>query len=430
MIIRWLVDCREEFFKNLEIFSPSTLKLRNVSNYSLGEFFNSNEKLVELVIDNCDKPHFNNPSTLNSLKSLTLLHSAWNILNLFPLCKNIQEIIISEPPESCPNPENDKIYLTALMTGQEKLETLIIDSYFPLDYNVVTDAKYNLKQLSVYILGFGDNCVKLSACLLQIMKKHKNTLDNLELIVNDLCENFMEFIMKNLKVRRLFITAALLPKKYQIYEKIQPNLHLKKLVITNDSTNSAALQGLIRTYPTIESLIILRYLWPISFNEAFMGIFSTLKSLKLLQIPSLTLDTPVTPMPSLRTFKVDFLDFSNFLGFSLNILSIEHLAVKSFKKRVDLSIENIEIMASRLSQLRHIKFGQHFKLTTAILNVFSRNCPQLRLIEMINKKPRSDNVTHDKIQVVYFAKCFTGQLFKEEKTLWNKTCADLCFLTI
>ena len=306
------------------------------------------------------------------------------------------------------------------MTGQEKLETLIITDCFLLDDNVVNDAKYNLKQLSVC---YQENPrgvegeFESNACLLQIMERHKNTLENLEFCIYG--EGVLEFIMKNLKVRRLFITAYLLPTNLQIYEEIQPNLHFKKLIIGRHITNADALQGLFQTYPTIESLIIKKCFSHI-INEALVDIASILKSLKFLHIPKLTLETPVALMPSLRTFNVDILDIEIFLAFCFNIPSIENLSLDSFCA-ADFSIENIRIMTSRLPQLRHIKFGEEFKLTSEILDVFSSDCPQLRLIEMnYNLDNPKRNVSHGKVQVVYFPPWFNSNVFREEKTLWNK----------
>ena len=233
------------------------------------------------------------------------------------------------------------------MAGQEKLEKLIISYYFPLDNDAVIDAKYNLKQLTVCqhlnILSpqdeikkrrfadmFADiydveNGIKKNAHLLQIMARHKDTLENLEICVRG--ENFMEFIMKNLKVRRLFITAELLPTNHQVYEEIHPNFYLKELIICHKIQNSEALQGLFQTYPKIECFIIKDW-QGVVINEVLIDIVSTLKNLKYLHLHKVTFNTPDAPMPSLRTFKVDFLNrIENFLAFCFNIPSIEHLTV-------------------------------------------------------------------------------------------------------
>ena len=340
---------------------------------------------------------------------------------MFPLCKNVQELKIHLYSGGCTSLPDMRNFCFELMTSQEKLETLIITSCFQLDEKTVVEAKYNLKQLSVCNGGIFKNCedrFELNARLLQIMERHKNTLENLEMFgMND---NFMEFIMKNLKVQRLFIDAAWLPTDRQVYIRTQPNVHLKKLIIGRHITKAEALQGLFRTYPRIESFIIKNW-WPEDINEGLIDIASILKSLKFLHIPTLISNTPDAPMPSLRTFNVDFLDgIQNFLAFCFNIPSIENLAIKQFEAST-FTTENIQIMTSRLLQLRHIKFGEKFELTSEILDVFSSNCLQLRLIEMVNNLDNSkSNVTHGKVQVVYFSQCYAPHVFKEEKALCNK----------
>ena len=400
--------------KRLKIFSPSTLELNyaELGEEFLVDFLKSNGKLVKLVMTNCYQQKINDPPVLSSLKSLSVTDSSWNILIMMSLCKNIQDLKISSKSIS----DRDKYDLTDFMAGQEKLKTLVITNYFPLDVNAVIDAKYNLKQLSVR--QHVTYKVDWKPHLLQMMERHKDTLENLEICVKG--ENFMEFIMKNLKVRRLFTKAALLPTNHQVYKKIQPNLHLKKLIIGGLNTNSQALQGLFQTYPTIESLIIKNW-QPNVINEALIGVANTLKSIILLHIPMLTFDTPDAPMPSLRTFNIDFVqEIENFLAFCFNIHSVEHLAIKWSPAAV-FTIANIQIMTSRLPQLRHIKFGMEYELTSEMLDVFRANCAQLRLIEMPNNSDNSKiNVTHGKIQVVFFSHCYALQVFKDEKTLWNQ----------
>ena len=431
----------KELLKNLENFSPSTLEMTFVNlnaeaEDSFANFLNSNGKLEKLMIDNCDMESFNNPSTLSSLKMLSVQNSSWLILKMFPLCQNIQELKIDAPSRNWMNLQSDRKILNEMMAGQEKLETLAITNYFPLDNNAVNDAKYNLKQLSVRKhrkfkrSSIAEDKIESDARFVQIMKRHKDTLENLEICVEG--ENFMEFIMKNLKVRRLFVTANVLPTNRQVYLGIRPNLLLKKLIIGRKMENSEALQGLIRTYPKIESLIIKNWR-PNVINDALVVIASTLNSLTFLHIPMLTRNMPYAPMPYLRTFNVDdllrshdsfhfyFRDrIGDFLGFCLNIPSVENLTVGWFHAD-DFTPANIQIMTSRLPQLRRIKFGLEFNLTPAILNIFSRNCAQLRLIEMNNDSdgPKS-NVKHGKVQVIYFSKWFDPRVFKEEKTLWNK----------
>ena len=411
-----------DFFKFF--LSLSTLVLKKVVLYddSLVYLLDSNGKLDKLVIGDCFKPRFRDPSTLNSLRSLSVTNSSWSILHMFPQCKNIIELKISAPSNKKVNLVNDRKHLAALMTGQEKLETLIITNYFPMDDNAVIDAKYNLKQLSVQQYG-NLSCaqVKSNACLLQIMNRHKNTLENLEICVNG--ENFMEFIMKNLKVRRLFIAYDLLPKKFQILERIQPNLHLKKLIIDREIKNTQALQGLFRTYPRIESLIIKDWK-PDVINEVLIDAAGVLKSLTFLRIPRLTIDTPNAPMPSLRTFNVDYLDeIENFLAFCLNIPSIEILFIGKLPFK-PFTIGNIQIMSSRLPQLRHIIFGGEFQLKSEMLDILSSNCSKLRLIEMFHfahSYDKNNNFQHGKIDVIYLPKNVRDRTFCNETNLWNES---------
>ena len=433
-----------QLLKNLAIFTPSTLELNalQLTDDSLAQFLDSNGQLDKLVMTDCYKPRFDNLSSLKSLKSLSIAECSWIILKMFPMCNNIQELKINAPSKSMLDLENDGNYLTGLMAGQKELETLIITTYFPLNENEVVDAKYNLKELSVRqddkLKGIQPNIN-----LHQILERHKGTLENLEICVH-VSNNFMAYIMKNLKIQRLFIISALVSKNLEIFEEMKPNFHLKKLIIGRTIQSAEPLQVVLKSYPAIESLIIKTW-QPCVINEALTAIASNLKSLTFLHIPSLTYNTPDAPMPSLKAFNINRIDrMEHFLAFCSNIPSIEHLAIKQFNvgtlairhpttnhafenlpfilTTFDIGhTEHIQIMTSKLSQLKHIKFGQAFELTSQILDVFSANCPKLRFIEMPNHfyEPKS-NVTHGNIQVVYFSLRTASHVFKQEKTLWDK----------
>ena len=356
------------------------------------------------------------------LESLKIINSHWNIMGPLLPIKNIKKLRIDAPPVMWLNLRHDCQYLDALMAEQEQLETLIITNYFPLIYEPNSIVKYNLKQLSMchrVVHGSIRDRTDMNDCLLDIMERHQDTLENLEICVNG--EHLMIFIMKNLKVRRLFVTAALPSTCLHICEEIQPNLHLKKLIIGGQIRNIRVLNRLVETYPTVESLIIKDWQENVT-NEDLIVIASTLKSLYFLHIPTLTFNTPDAEMPSLRIFNVDFLDeIEDFLVFCFNIPSVETLGIKRPPLET-FTTENIQIITSRLPQLRHIKLGHEFEFTTEIFNILSRNCPHLRLIEMLDYEHsynRNYNFKHGKIDVIYFPEHAIGRVFCREKSLWS-----------
>ena len=421
-------ECRfsdGQLFRSLEKFAPSAFYVNKVYivDETLATCMDANEKLAWPVIFKILSGQFRNvvAAPIPSLKSLSVTNSSWSVLQLLSSCKNFRQLAIKAPPKDWLNLENDTKYLTALMAGQEKLETLVITNYFPLDIDTVVDVEYNLKQLSVRhhakLSRLGE--IEANTRLIQIMERHKNTLENLEICVKG--EHFMAYIMKNLKVKRLYITASLLPTNLLNDGKVKPNLHLKKLIIGGQIKNIQPLNHLLENYPKIDSLIIKNWDEKI-VNEALIIVSRNLSNLTFLHIPTVEVnETRIPLMPSLRTLHVDYLsgiDF--FLEFCSSIPSIEHLAIRSFPPEA-FSVKNISLLSSRLFFLLTIKFGREFEIPVEMIDIFRKNCPRLPSIEIYtDKKNPKQNITRGKIEVVYFTKDLAERDSFNEKTLWER----------
>ena len=425
-----LDECRfsdGQLLRSLEKFAPSAFYVNKVYivDKSLATCMDANEKLAWQMIFKILSGQFRNlvVAPLPSLKSLQVMNSSWSVLKLLSLCKNFQQLTIDAPPEDWLSLENDKKYLDALMTGQEKLETLVITNYFPLNIDTAINYNYNLKQLSVRqhskLSGAEGKIIEISR-LIHIMGRHRNTLENLEICVNG--EHLMEFIMRYLTIRRLFITEALLPTNLIIYERVEPNLHLKKLIIGGQIKTIQPLNLLLENYPTIESLTIKNWDEEI-VNQALFIVAGNLSNLTFLHIPTFAIKyvNEVPLMPCLRTLHIDnLLQINFFLEFCSSIPSIEHLAIRWFPSKT-FTIENISLLSSRLFFLLNIKFGQEFEITSEMIEIFRKNCPRLPVIEIYtDKKNPKQNITRGKLNVVYFSEDLAESDSFNEKTLWER----------
>lgn len=369
-------------------------------------------KLKECEIQAC---------TLQQLKSLVLLKTDWDFLNLF--CNTqVRELKIGSQDS------NEKsATIISFLARQEKLETLAVCSLSCDIFKTLASASpknlFKLRKLAVVYKFLGNDSTTDDA-FITLLKRHQPTLEDLE-THRRLSPSIIEFIMSGLKLKRLMIDGGQLPTKPLFYNAMRPNIFLKNLVVTGKLDNIDSARGLLYIYQHIENLVITSWSTQI-INDTTIFIANTCKKLRYLEIPTLTVDTPELPIPSLKTLHVDFVDnVAEWEHFCVSNPSIENLTVKWLGNQDAFSYEVIDRVTREMPNLQHIKFGAYFRPTARILEMMRRNCPSLKLLEVFADDPnafRSNSSCGFKVN--FYPNDAVTFVFKEEPSMWDESEID------
>lgn len=357
--------------------------------------------------------------TLKTLKSFVFIQSDWLFLE-FLMNTQVREFKIASHFV-----DNSNEIFENFMSKQSNLESLAVhvsegEVFKSLALNEKNKCNFKIKQLYVDYRFWGDDA-SVDQAFVKFLQQHKSTLENLETQKN-LSEELLEYILKNLKIKRLIIEADQLPASPLFYNSIRPNEFLKTLVVKGELKKFDAARGLLHTYPSVEKLIVTSWTNEI-INDVLIYIANSLKVLRFLEIPTLSTDTPELPIPSLKTLHVDFVDdVAQWQTICVNNPSIEQVNVKWLTNRNTFTYEVIDAITSRLQNLKHIRFGAYFKPTMRILELMGRNCPNLQMLEVFadstDEQQNSKNTNLGQFKIIYFPHEAVDSVFKEEPTMW------------
>lgn len=400
-----------------------------VENRSLSDILSGMKILEKVSLLSCKLKECGiQPCTLEQLKSLVLFKTDWDFLNLF--CNTqVRELKIGSQDS------NDKstASIISFLEKQEKLVALAVCSLSGDIFKTLASASpknlFKLKKLAVVYKFWGNDSTTDDA-FITLLKHHQPTLEDLE-THRRLSPAIIEFVMKKLKLKRLMIEGDQLPTKPLFYNAMRSNIYLKSLVITTKLDNIDSARGLLYIYQHIESLIITSWSTQI-INDIIIFIANTCKKLRYLEIPSLTADTPELAITSLKTLHVDFVDnVAEWEHFCVSNPSIENITVKWLGNQDAFSYEIINRVTQGMPNLQHIKFGAYFRPTARILEMMSRNCQSLKLLEVFADDPnafRSNSTMNARtFKVSFYPNDAVTFVFKEEPSMWDESEIDQVF---
>lgn len=395
-----------------------------ISHHSFSKILSSMPKMEKMIISESnvqsDAAADIRESGLKKIDSLVMIKSDWQFLNYLTESETqVRELKVTTRNYA----KSDHDIFEEFLAAQDILEDLAIrvaqgDIYKSL---AKVDGKFKLKKLAIDFKYWGDD-PSVDEDFIKFLKNHQSTLQDLE-TEKSLSEKVSEFVMKELKLKRLIIDATRLPRTPLFYNAIRQNKHLKTLLIEGELNNFDVVRGLLYLYPTIKRLVINSWREEI-VNDVIVFIANNLKNLRCLEIPSLTADTPELAVPSLKTFHVDFVnDVAQYQTFLMNNPSLETIIVKWTPNEVVLfTYEVLNAITLRLQNLRHVKFGESFKPTHRILEMMRRNCQNLQLIEIFDGSPenqRNANLNLGSTKVIYYPRDAAKNMFKIEQTMWE-----------
>lgn len=362
--------------------------------------------------------------SIPTLKSLVIIRSDWRFLSFFnPSTTQIKELKLASSSFN----ESDSDLFESFLSKQENLEGLAInvrqgDIYKSLAKYKEKEFKFKLKTLSVDFKYWADDS-SVDAAFIKFLANQQTTLENLETFKH-LSDIIVEFIMKNLRLKRLIIDAVRLPQRPLFYNSIRPNKFMRTLIINGDLDRFDVLNGLLHVYQSSQKLVISSWHNEI-INESLIFIANNLKSLNYLEIPTLTADAPELPIPSLKALHVDFVDeVANWQAFCVNNPSIETLSVKWLTNRNTFTYEVIDTITTQMQNLKHIKFGAYFNPTMRVIELLNRNCQNLQTLEVFAENAgeleNNSSMDHGKFKVIYYPPEAVITVFKEEPNMWTE----------
>lgn len=398
-----------------------------VTHVSFRNIVNNMKKLETLTIsesvlnEKVCEGHEPSSSTLK-LKSLIIIRSSWAFLKI------LSDLRVTELKMMSMNfQETDREPFETFVLHQSELKSLAIyvqqgEIYRSLARFENIGYPFKLKKLSVDFKFWGDNPA-IDDCFIAFLGSHSTTLEDLETRRN-LSDKILEFIMKNLKVKRLMTSCTNMPTSPLYYNAIRQNQHLKSLILTEELNKVQVARGLMHIYQGINKLVIKCWTDEVT-NEVFLLCANNLKRLSHLEVPSFTTDTPELPIPTLKTFKVDFVDdVQQWQTFCVNNPSIEHLSVKWLTNRNIFTYEVLNDVTSRLLNLKRITFGAYFNPTARILEALSRNCLKLEKLEVFSTNfhhpKRNSFANPGRLKLTLFKTDDVSFYFPEEESMWDE----------
>jgi hypothetical protein len=356
---------------------------------------------------------------LKTLKSFSLISSDWIFFEYLNVANTLKELKIA-----CRDVGSklDVETFENFLADQTALETLAVKVRDGTFYKSLADTnyKFKIKKLSVDFKYWG-NDPSIDEAFVAFLQQHQSTLEDFE-SGRTLSEPIVEFILKDLSLKRLVIDSTNLPSTPLFYNTIRPNRNLKTLMIESNLNKFDVARGLLQTFPMIETLKILEWENEL-LNETIIFIANNLKRLNFLQIPLLTTETPTCPIPSLKTLRVDFVsDVEQWQTLAVNNPSIEQIMVLWTTNRDIFTYEVLNDVTLRLPNLKHVKFGAYFQPTVRILEMMERNCRLLHTVEVFNSHSESAenfNLNINKLRVMTYRQDSVSSVFPSEPSLWD-----------
>lgn len=401
-----------------------TLEMKNVriTNKSFKTILSAMPIMEKILISRCtlegEAKKKIEASNLKTLKSLVVLRSDCAFFKYFTNTQLKELKMAGHIYEDSEEKNINKFLLT-----QKSLETLAIkirqeEVYKILGNLVESDCQFKLKKLAVDFEFWSDD-PKADEPFVLFLHQQKETLQTLE-SKDNFSETVIEEILKNLKLKELSVKVSRFPKLPLFYNSIRPNVHLKTLEL--DGVDSfCVVGGLLHVYSSIQTLIINN--WDASIiNNTIVHIANNLQQLRHLTLPTLTAETPEVSIQSLRTLHVDFVDdVTQWQTLVMNNPTIETLSVKWLTNKDSFTYEVIDAITRRLQNLKRVKFGAYFNPTTRMLEMMSRNCESLKVLEIFSsgavnqlKNPKANC----KMNVTYYRREAVDSVFKVKQSIW------------
>lgn len=326
-------------------------------------------------------------------------------------------------------------YLTAFLSVQHHLETMAlrninddIENSNLFEYDVSKNIRFKLKQLSIDIFGEDVSIDYLTAFL----QKHEDSLEDLEIgkSFGDAIYEFSFARFTNLK--RLTINADKIPTDSRFYNRLRPNLSVKKLIIRGKH-KAFTTKEIFGQFPNIETLVINEQNPDNEemnmSNELMIFMSNNLNNLKHLVIPKLPLNIVVDTLkfPALKSFHVERMtQKTDWTTFIQSNPTIERLSFRWMMFPNIITDVEYEIIAKSLPNLQHLTLGSGITDYKGTLTNIAQNCRSLKVLQMLNfldnsLKPMEVLNQRDEegLRISFYTYETDKLTFPEEEHLWS-----------
>lgn len=418
-----LVKILIKMSKHVRIFELIGVFLED---HKLVTVLNSMSILSKLIICDSRLSACSRNSNIPAAKLKTLKYvlftetSDWKILD-FIQNTNIETLKLS----SYAIDEGGRVSLQTFLQNQHALETLAIKvndasifRVFKNDEN--KNYQFKLKRLGICYKHYVENS-EISSNFIKFLEQHKDTLEYLE-IDHQVSDDAYKFIMNDLKIKKLRICGNFLPVAASFYNSMRPNLHLRKLILSERINNSFSL-GLLGHYRDIE--LFEGNINYAQTNDAIIFMAHNLKNLKHLSINTVTNDMPELPIASLKTFHVNnAVPITQWRNFIVSNPTIETISVLFMPQNQAPNYEIFDAITTRIKNLKKIQFGPNYMPTNRVLELISRNCKKLHKIEIFQPMVENERQTlvpfvARGINIFYYDPASGEYIFSKEPEMWN-----------
>lgn len=321
------------------------------------------------------------------------------------------------------------------MSGQHHLETMAlrninddIENSNMFESDISKIISFKLKKLSIDIFGEEVSIEFLRAFL----QKHEDSLEDLE-IGKCFGEPIYEFCFTRFRnLKRLTINADKIPPLSRFYDRLRPNITVKKLIIRG-KLKELTTKELFGQFPNIETLVINEQNPDNEemnmSNELMIFMSNNLNNLKNLVIPKLPLNVVADTLkfPTLKSFHVErLIQKTDWTTFIQSNPTIEKLSFRWMMFPNIITDVEYEIISTSLPNLQHLTLGSGITDYKGTLTNIAQNCRSLKVLEMMNYMDNSLNPMEvlnqrdrDGLRISFYTYETDKLTFPEEVHLWS-----------
>lgn len=385
---------------------------------------------------------------MKKLTTLVLIESDWKVPNFnlffnalyfilisFSFIFQLFEFFSSSELEVLKVKSNNDIrteYLTEFLSIQHNLETLALrninddienSNIFESDFS--KNIKFKLKHLSIDIFGDDTSTDNLKAFL----QKHEDSLEDLE-IGKSFADAVYEYCFTKFRnLKKLTINADKIPKDSQFYNRLRPNISVKKLIIRG-KLNDFTTKELFGQFPKVETLVVNEknsdYEGMNMSIELMIFMSNNLNSLKHLVIPKLPSDVPADTLkfPALKSFHIERMttktDWTTFIQSNPTIerLSYRWLMFPNIITKVEY-----EILAKSLLNLQYLTLGSGITDHIGTLTYIAQNFRSLKVLNYsdiaVNSMEVLNKIDKESLRISFYIYETDNLPFPEEVNLWS-----------
>lgn len=399
------VGCHDVLMKVIRILGPTlrnlTLSDSKIDDFTLREILraaHSLENLILIEVSIVKKLPAINPVSMRKLKSLTINHCDWNIIQFIKA--QVTKFDVKSYLDEGLKYNLVQFLESQFMLKELKLRGTSVRLLFQQD-DIIANCKFSLEKFLAEH-GFGKNSDNVNWHLTAFLSLHIETLKEIE-VSGPHSEYINGFIIANLvNLENLAIDVRGLPKNEEFYELIllEPNAKLKELSLRGFFVQPELIKKILKRYPAIEKLELNDWGNGTVVSDMLAFLADNFSRLMNLSITEVTKNEGVR-FTALKRLAVSYIrNTGKLMQFIMHNSSVEtvNVGIIYVGQITSSFVEDLK----QIEHVKHIAFGGNPKSLSLILEMMKRN--PTRSLKTLELSMTSDDrpVSKKKALKLYF----------------------------